>query len=225
MPGTVQEDTAAAQVSALLRMVLEYASGDHGRVITAIVDEYSAIGDAGHKAPVTQIAERGRSMGMRVVVAAQNHLGLGPTPDQRDRLIDGCAALVAMRGKGVGDALERYGTRQVYEASRHLLGGRHGSEGTGSLHDGWLADPQRVRDMMPGELVMLRGTRAEWGATTPLTAGELAALPSTRKTRLDAIPTAVLERGARTARTRPDPAPARPRVVFDLDDLGDGGAR
>lgn len=95
--GTRRAEVAKAQANAIVQMVIDALAKDKAgeRPITLIVDEFSAV-SAG--VDLSKVVERLRSLGGRVIVAAQSWEGLGPSDGARARLVAACSGgLMMMR--------------------------------------------------------------------------------------------------------------------------------
>jgi hypothetical protein len=120
------------------------------------LDEFSAVA---RRVPVHELAERCRSLGLAVQVAAQCSQGLAPHEDDRARLAAAAAGgVLVMRCPDPEPLCRLAGTRAVIETGRKIIGpGRYGDEGTGRLQRAWVADPDRIRNFRPGQAAYLHG--------------------------------------------------------------------
>jgi hypothetical protein len=112
------------------------------------LDEFSAVA---RRVPVHELAERCRSLGLAVQVAAQSWEGLAPREDERARLAAAAAGgVLVMRCSAPEPLCKLAGTRAVIETGRKIIGpGRYGDEGTGRLQRAWVADPDRSATSAP----------------------------------------------------------------------------
>src|SRR5690606_31812364 len=90
LEGTANARTAAAQAQAVVELVTDLAANPRTgrRRVLLIVDEFSAISD---RVDITLLMERGRSLGVAVVPAAQSWTALGPDDHARRRLMAAAA--------------------------------------------------------------------------------------------------------------------------------------
>ncbi len=182
VPGTVDPDSARAQVAAVIAMVMQYASGTHGRSITLIVDEASAVATRAGGIDLIGVAERGRSQGVSVIFSAQSVEGLGPDEQSQRRLIKSSAGGSLLGYTEDPDFMCKvYGPIRSVSSTRHLIKGqRHGDEGQSQVEEKWLVDPNRIRAMDTGDICYVRGGRAVWGRVVPVTPSTITRLPGTR---------------------------------------------
>ncbi|MFJ9365417.1 hypothetical protein ACIRRA_13495 [Nocardia sp. NPDC101769] len=177
-PGTTRKETARAQVAAVLAMVMQYAASNHDRRIRLIVDEASALADAKGDIGAINIIERARKLRCSMIYAAQSFQGLGSSEDECHRIVNSTSGgWIGMRGTGQSQLCEKYGTRTVWESSRHLEGSRLGAEGTLNTSETMLVHPNKLRRFEPGQAVYVKGLRAIWGQVAPLDLDELPVLP------------------------------------------------
>lgn len=208
--GTTMKDSARAQAAALLEMVLKYAArGDTGRRIRMILDETSAVNDAGADIGVVEVLERARKYGMSIVLSAQNVEGLAPDTEGAKRIMKAASGgAIFMRGRGTGEACELFGTAPKSEATRHTLGGRHGDEGSTGVSDTFLVSPEAVDEMEKGDMVYVNQRVAVWGHVTET---DLADLPRIEQTDESVLPQV-------EPRARLVPVPDQQIVDLDAED-------
>ncbi|WP_063057282.1 hypothetical protein [Nocardia salmonicida] len=171
---------AKAQFGAFVAMLTLLAGRDHGRVIQLFVDEFAQVcGDAG----AARIVELLRSANIGSGWYAQSWMGLGPTDDQRHRLVDACSGgIFAMRANSAGQLAEKIGTRRKFTLSRKIIGGGQlGDEGNVQPEDSFIVPPAVMADFGPGDIVHVRGTRAVFGHISPLDKEGLRPLPGLAK--------------------------------------------
>lgn len=178
VPGTVRKEYARAQVAALTTLVKQFACADHNRQIVLIIDEMSAVADKTGGIDQVDIAERLLGMGVVAVFVAQNQYGFGATLDERRRLMEACpSGGLIMAQDGADKVAEIFGTRPVAEATAHTLGNRYGTEGSVGSRDTYFIDPNRLREFGRGDLVWVRGLKADWGHVIPVDPDTLTPLP------------------------------------------------
>ena len=120
-------------------------------------DDYSAVS---RRVPLSNLYERGRSLGLGVMVSAQSWQGLGKDEDERYRIAataDG--GLWVMQTPYPEPLSQLAGTRRVLESARKLLGTAWGDEGTTRIQHAWTADPDLIRPLDTGQACYIhRGT-------------------------------------------------------------------
>ena len=85
LEGTREQSVAEAQAMALNELVARTATdpGTERRAILLAADDYSAVS---RRVPISNLNERGRSLGLGVQVSAQSWQGLGADDDERYRI-------------------------------------------------------------------------------------------------------------------------------------------
>ena len=119
------------------------------RAILLAADDYSAVS---RRVPLSNLYERGRSLGIGVQVSAQTWQGLGADDDERYRIAataDG--GLWVMHTPYPEPLCELAGTRRVLETAHKLIGNAWGDEGTTRLQHAWTADPDLIRRLRTGQ--------------------------------------------------------------------------
>jgi hypothetical protein len=112
-------------------------------------DDYSAVSG---RVPLSNLYERGRSLGIGVQVSAQSWQGLGATEDERYRIAataDG--GIFVMHTPYPEPLVALAGTRRVLETAHKLVGGAWGDEGTTREQRARTADPDLVRRLEVGQ--------------------------------------------------------------------------
>jgi hypothetical protein len=112
-------------------------------------DDYSAVS---RRVPLSNLYERGRSLGIGVQVSAQSWQGLGRDEDERYRIAataDG--GLWVMHTPYPQPLSELAGTHRVLETAHKLIGNTWGDEGTSRLQHTWTADPDLIRRLATGQ--------------------------------------------------------------------------
>ena len=107
--------------------------------------------------PLSNLYERGRSLGLGVMVSAQSWQGLGEDDDERNRIAataDG--GIWVMQTPYPQPLCELAGTRRVLESARKLLGNAWGDEGTSRIQHAWVADPDLIRQLDTGQAAYIR---------------------------------------------------------------------
>ena len=119
------------------------------RAILLAADDYSAVS---RRVPISNLYERGRSLGLGVQVSAQSWQGLGRDDDERYRIAataDG--GIWLMSTPHPEPVVELAGTRRVLESAHKLVGATWGEEGTTRTQHAWIADPDLIRTLDVGQ--------------------------------------------------------------------------
>jgi hypothetical protein len=171
LEGTAESSVAEAQAMAITELVARAATDTSGpaRQILLACDDYSAVS---RRVPLSNLYERGRSLGLGVMVSAQSWHGLGADDDERYRITataDG--GIFLLRTPHPEPIVALAGTRRILESSRKLLGPVTGDEGTSRVQHTWVADPDRVRQLRTGQACHIQHGTAAWTHITPAPAG------------------------------------------------------
>ena len=151
LEGTGEPSVAEAQAMALTELVAHAATSLDGepRAILLAADDYSAVS---RRVPLSNLYERGRSLGIGVQVSRPVLAGTGGSrgravPDRRHR-----------RRRHLGDAdpasrtaVQLAGTRRVLDSAHRLPGSAWGDEGTTRIQRAWTADPDLIRQLDVGQ--------------------------------------------------------------------------
>jgi hypothetical protein len=151
LEGTRERSVAEAQAMALTELAAHAATSLDGepRAILLAADDYSAVSG---RVPLSNLYERGRSLGIGVQVSAQSWQGLGATEDERYRIAataDG--GVFVLRTPHPEPLVALAGRRRVLETAHRLIGGAWGDEGTTREQRAWTADPDLVRRLDVGQ--------------------------------------------------------------------------
>jgi hypothetical protein len=151
LEGTREPSVAEAQALAITELAARAATSTGGprRAIVLAADDYSAVS---RRVPLSNLYERGRSLGIGVQVSAQSWQGLGADEDERYRIAataDG--GLWVMHTPYPQPLSELAGTRRVLETAHKLIGTAWGDEGTTRLQHAWTADPDLIRRLRTGQ--------------------------------------------------------------------------
>jgi hypothetical protein len=151
LEGTREQSVAEAQAMALTELVAQAATspGTERRSILLAADDYSAVS---RRVPLSNLYERGRSLGLGVMVSAQSWQGLGRDDDERYRIsatADG--GIWLMHTPYPEPLVQLAGTRRVLESAHKLVGGMWGEEGTTRAQHAWTADPDIIRHLDTGQ--------------------------------------------------------------------------
>jgi hypothetical protein len=214
LEGTREQSVAEAQAMAITELAARAATdpATEPREMLLAADDYSAVSG---RVPMSNLYERGRSLGIGVQVSAQSWQGLGADEDERYRIAataDGGIwvlhtpypePLVALAGK-----------RRVLETAHKLVGATWGDEGTTREQRAWIADPELIRRMRTGQVCYIHRGAATFVQVarprpSPLTVAPVPAEPAVR------LP---------APRREPAPEPAPMPVPANLDDVLGPGA-
>jgi hypothetical protein len=172
-------------------------------------DDYSAVA---RRVPISNLYERGRSLGIGVQVSAQSWEGLGASEDERYRIAataDGGVWIMSTPHPEPLAALA--GTRRVLETAHRLVGAAWGDEGTTRERRAWNADPELIRRLDVGQACYIHRGAATFVQVARPRPSPLSLLPAQAPVVLPA--------------PRREAEPAAGPVPADLDDvLGPGAA-
>jgi hypothetical protein len=156
LEGTSEPSVAEAQAMALTELVAHAATsrGTEPRAILLAADDYSAVS---RRVPLSNLYERGRSLGLGVMVSAQSWQGLGKDDDERNRIAATADGGIWVMQTPYPEPLSQLaGTRRVLESARKLLGTAWGDEGTSRIQHAWTADPDLIRRLDTGQACYIR---------------------------------------------------------------------
>jgi hypothetical protein len=151
LEGTREQSVAEAQAMALTELVAHTATDPEAerRAILLAADDYSAVS---RRVPISNLYERGRSLGLGVQVSAQSWQGLGADDDERYRIAataDG--GIWLLHTPYPEPVIQLAGTRRVLESAHKLIGATWGDEGTTRIQHTWTADPALIRTLDTGQ--------------------------------------------------------------------------
>jgi len=184
LEGTREPSVAEAQALALTELAARVATSPAGpqRAMLLAADDYSAVS---RRVPLSNLYERGRSLGIGVQVSAQSWQGLGADEDERYRIAataDG--GLWVMHTPYPEPLAMLAGTRRVLETAHKLIGNAWGDEGSTRVQHTWTADPDLIRRLRTGQACYISHGTATYVQVarprpSPLTLmpAEVAALP------------------------------------------------
>jgi hypothetical protein len=199
IPMMANQGDGEALFRILMADVAHWVSTRKGsRPATLMIDEFSAI--SGGRDHAIHVLERGRSAGVPAILSGQSYASLGSAEDA-DRIVS-AANTIALFASNTPDDLARLaGSVQTAEAVLQAEDGRFTGRASVTTRARHRVDPNVVRQLQPGQAVLVSGGRAERlqvirapGANNDL------ALPRR--------PFAVISRGARSAVTASTTAPA-----------------
>ena len=151
LEGTREPSVAEAQAMALTELTARAATDldAEPRAMLLAADDYSAVSA---RVPLSNLYERGRSLGIGVQVSAQSWQGLGATEDERYRIAGTADGGIFVLHTPYPDALTAAaGTRRVLETAHKLIGGAWGDEGTTREQRARTADPDIIRRLAVGQ--------------------------------------------------------------------------
>jgi hypothetical protein len=156
LEGTSEPSVAEAQAMAVTELIAHAAVDRTAerRMILLAADDYSAVS---RRVPLSNLYERGRSLGLGVMVSAQSWQGLGRDDDERYRIAataDG--GLWLLQTPYPEPLVELAGTRPVLESARKLLAAGWGDEGTTRIQRAFTADPDLIRSLDVGQACYIR---------------------------------------------------------------------
>jgi hypothetical protein len=222
LEGTREPSVAEAQAMAITELIAHAATsrGTEPRAMLLAADDYSAVS---RRVPLSGLYERGRSLGLGVMVSAQSWQGLGRDDDERYRIAataDG--GLWLLQTPYPEPLVQLAGTRRVLESARKLTGATWGDEGTTRIQHAWTADPDLIRRLTTGQACYIHHGTATYvqvarPAVSPLP------LPSARA---PARPVIIPPRRTPPGRHADSGPPTVPMPAPWLDDvLGPGGSQ
>ena len=156
LEGTREPSVAEAQAMAITELIAHAATSRDTapRAMLLAADDYSAVS---RRVPLSNLYERGRSLGLGVMVSAQSWQGLGADEDERYRVAataDG--GLWLLQTPHPEPLVALAGTRRVLESAHKLIGAGWGEEGTTRIQHAWTADPDLIRKLAVGQACYIR---------------------------------------------------------------------
>ena len=207
LEGTREPSVAQAQAMALTELAAHAATDQFGepRAILLAADDYSAVSG---RVPLSNLYERGRSLGIGVQVSAQSWQGLGRDEDERYRIAataDG--GIFVMQTPYPEPLTQLAGTRRVLETTRNLIGHRWGRGGTARIQRASTADPDLIRRLDIGQACYIHRGAATFVQVARPKPSPLSLLPP------PASPV------SQPSPAQDEPAPAPWPMTRDLDDI------
>src|SRR5580658_9703898 len=151
LEGTSEPSVAEAQAMALTELAAHAAVSPWGepRAILLAADDYSAVSG---RVPLSNLYERGRSLGIGLQVSAQSWQGLGRDDDERYRIAATADGGIFVLHTPYPEPLTGLaGMRRVLETAHKLIGNVWGDEGTTREQRAWVADPDLIRRLQVGQ--------------------------------------------------------------------------
>jgi hypothetical protein len=212
LEGTREPSVAQAQAMALIELAARAATAPDGepRAILLAADDYSAVAA---RVPVSNLYERGRSLGIGIQVSAQTWQGLGRDDDERYRIAataDG--GVFVMRTSYPEPLTLLAGHRRVLETAHKLVGNVWADEGTTRIQRSPTADPDLIRQLAVGQACYIQGGGATFVQVARPKPSPLTLLPAASASASAGPVLAVPE-----PRGEPDPVPP-PTWPGGLDD-------
>jgi hypothetical protein len=214
LEGTREPSVAEAQAMAITELAAHAATdlAAEPRAMLLAADDYSAVSG---RVPLSNLYERGRSLGIGVQVSAQSWQGLGASEDERYRIAATADGGIWVLNTPYPDPLTGLaGTRRVLETAHKLIGATWGDEGTTREQRAWVADPELIRRLEVGQACYIHRGAASFVQVARPKASPLTLLPASGP----AGPP------ARVPVPRREPAAEPVLARLDLDDVFGPGA-
>jgi len=151
LEGTREPSVAQAQAMALTELAAHAATDQFAepRAMLLAADDYSAVSG---RVPLSNLYERGRSLGIGVQVSAQSWQGLGSDEDERYRIAATADGGIWVMQTPYPEPLTHLaGKRRVLETAHKLIGNSWGDEGTTREQKACIADPDLIRRLRVGQ--------------------------------------------------------------------------
>ncbi len=216
LEGTREPSVAEAQAMALTELTAHAATSldAEPRAMLLAADDYSAVSG---RVPLSNLYERGRSLGIGVQVSAQSWQGLGMNEDERYKIAGTADGGIFVLHVPYPEALvAAAGTRRVLETAHKLIGNAWGDEGTTREQRAWTADPDLVRRLQVGQACYIQRGAATFVQVARPRPSPLTLLPAP----------AAPDPAVRVPEPRYEPVPTAWPNPAGLDDVfGPGGTR
>ncbi len=223
LEGTREPSVAEAQAMAITELTAAAATAveTEPKFMLLAADDYSAVSG---RVPLSNLYERGRSLGIGMQVSAQSWQGLGADEDERYRIAATADGGIWVLETPYPEPLSGLaGQRRVLDTARRMAGVAWGPDGTTQERRAWVADPELIRRLDTGQACYIHR-----GAATFVQVARPRPSPLTLMYRpLPAEPLVPPQRrpgtGSQPGRA-PEPGPEPPPVPVQLEDvLGPGG--
>ena len=178
LEGTREPSVAEAQAMAITELAAHAATdlAAEPRAMLLAADDYSAVSG---RVPLSNLYERGRSLGIGVQVSAQSWQGLGASEDERYRIAATADGGIWVLNTPYPDPLTGLaGTRRVLETAHKLIGATWGDEGTTREQRAWVADPELIRRLEVGQACYIHRGAASFVQVARPRASPLTLLPA-----------------------------------------------
>jgi hypothetical protein len=123
-----------------------------------VVDEFSAV--SGGRQGAIHVMERGRSFGVPSLLSGQSYASLG-TAEEADRIVSAANTLALFASNSPEDLARLAGSVQTAEAVLQSEDGRWTGRASVTTRARHRVDPNSVRQLAPGQCVLISGGRAE----------------------------------------------------------------
>jgi hypothetical protein len=123
-----------------------------------VVDEFSAV--SGGRGGAIHVMERGRSFGVPSLLSGQSYASLGGDED-RDRIVSAAATIALFASNSPDDLSRLAGSVQTMESVLQSEDGRFTGRASVTTRARHRVDPNSVRQLQPGQAVVVSGGRAE----------------------------------------------------------------
>jgi len=221
LEGTREPSVAEAQAMAITELAAHAATAlnTEPRAMLLAADDYSAVSG---RVPLSNLYERGRSLGIGIQVSAQSWQGLGATEDERYRIAATADGGIFVLNTPYPDPLAGLaGNRRVLETAHRLIGGAWGDEGTTREQRARIADPDLIRRLEVGQACYIRHGAATFVQVARPKPSPLTLLPAPAPTARPTVQVPVpRHEPAPEPAANPWPAPAS----RNLDDIFGPGA-
>ncbi len=215
LEGTREPSVAEAQAMAITELAAHAATALDGepRAMLLAADDYSAVS---RRVPLSNLYERGRSLGIGVQVSAQSWQGLGATEDERYRIAATADGGIFVLHTPYPEPLSALaGTRRVLETAHKLVGNAWGDEGTTRQQRAPTADPELIRRLEVGQACYVHRGAAAFVQVARPKPSPLTLLPP---------PAAAAGPVVQVPVPRQEPGPATWPAPASLDDIFGPGA-
>jgi len=215
LEGTREPSVAEAQAMAITELAARAVTDAvaEPRAMLLAADDYSAVS---RRVPLSNLYERGRSLGIGVQVSAQSWQGLGKDEDERYRIAATADGGVWVMRTPYPEPLSALaGQRRVLQTAHEFVGATWGDRGTTREARAWNADPDLIRRLDVGQACYIHRGAATFVQVARPKASPLSLLPAR----------APVDLPAPRRETGPAVSGAEP-IPDNLDDvLGPGGPR
>jgi len=179
------------------------------------------------RVPLSNLYERGRSLGIGVQVSAQSWQGLGADEDERYRIAATADGGIFVMQTPYPEPLTRLaGTRRVLESVHELIGHHWGKEGTTREQRASTADPDIIRRLKVGQACYIHRGAATFVQVARPKPSPLTILPPPAQPVIQLPGPRDEPAPGPWQRPPPGPPPGPPPAACDLDDIfGPGAAR
>ena len=178
LEGTREPSVAEAQAMAITELAARAVTDTvaEPRAMLLAADDYSAVS---RRVPLSNLYERGRSLGIGVQVSAQTWQGLGATEDERYRIAATADGGIWVMSTPYPEPLAALaGQRRVLQTAHELVGATWGDRGTTHQARAWTADPDLIRRLGVGQACYIHRGAATFVQVARPKASPLSLLPA-----------------------------------------------